>query len=101
MIKIIKVTGKSLSPIFLPGDYVITSKSKFLIKEFRLNDFIVFFHPALGVLIKKILDIDPGEKTFKVAGTNPSSISSRSLGNVHQNDIIGKVIWHFKKPRSQ
>ena len=100
MLKIIKVTGSSLSPFFLPGDYVITYKPKFFNKVFRPNDFIVFSHATLGLLIKIILDIDPIDNTYKVAGTNPSSISSEILGNVHQGDVIGKVIWHFKKPRS-
>ena len=100
MIKIIKVTGESLSPFFLPGDYVITRKSKLFFKDFRSDDFIVFTHPILGLLIKKILEIDPIDNTFQVAGTHPSSINSSKLGKVHPEDIVGKVIWHIKKPRT-
>jgi len=60
MLKIIKVTGSSLSPFFLPGDYV-------LVNTYRSHE---------------------------------NSISSHKLGFIPYSDLIGKVIFHIKQPRT-
>jgi len=99
MLRVIKVAGSSLSPFFLTGDYVITSKPNLFFKDYKRDDFIVFVHPVLGILIKEILDFDPIRNVYQVQGTNSSSINSRALGEIPRDAILGKVIWHIKKPR--
>ncbi len=96
MIKFIKVTGKSLSPFFLPGDYVISLKVFRIINKLKLGDTIVFNQSEFGILIKKVIAIDPDSKSIIVAGTDPDSIGSARIGPVHSKDIIGKVVYHIK-----
>ena len=100
MLKIIKVAGNSLSPFFLPGDYVLIGKNIWSAKGYVPGDFIVFNHPVNGLMIKKVLSIDPAANTFEVAGTHPLSVDSSSLGRIQRRDILGKVLWHIKKPRT-
>ena len=53
MIKLIKVTGQSLSPEYREGDYVMIVTVPFFV--FKPGNTVVFEHPAYGTLIKKIL----------------------------------------------
>jgi len=99
MINIIKVTGNSLSPFFLPGDFVITVKTSWIVKNLQVGHVIIFNHSDYGVLVKKISSIDPVKQLIVVSGTHPESIDSKTFGPVNFKDITGKVIWHIKKPR--
>jgi len=94
MLKFIKVTGESLSPEYREGDYVMVITIPFL--SFKRGDTIVFTHVAFGMMIKKISHID-AEGIF-VVGNHPNSIDSSRLGVIPRRDVIGKVIWHIKKP---
>jgi signal peptidase I len=100
MISVIKVTGNSLSPLFLSGDYVVINKCRFLIKAYLPGDIIVFNHPDLGLLIKKVLTTNSTQRTYEVGGTHPLSKDSSSLGPISHDNIIGKVVFHIKKPRN-
>ena len=99
MINLIKVTGNSLSPIFLPGDYVIILKCGFLMKKFQPGTTIVFNHQEHGLLIKKIRSYNSSTRSYEAGGTNQLSVSSESLGLISHKDVIGKVLFHIKKPR--
>jgi phage repressor protein C with HTH and peptisase S24 domain len=94
MIKFIKVTGDSLSPAYKEGDYVMLITVPFL--SFKRGDTIVFRHTQYGTMIKNIDSID-SDKIF-VVGTHPLSIDSRQFGPIQRGDVVGKVIWHIKKP---
>ncbi len=97
MLSIFKVTGISLSPFFVPGDYVLLADLLFPFQRLSQDDFIVFTHPRFGRLIKKITSIDYELETVKVEGTNSDSITSEQIGPVQLSDISGKVIFHFKR----
>ena len=99
MIKIIKVTGNSLSPFFFPGDYVITYLTPWTIKKLQSGDTIVFNHLDLGTLIKKITSINFRQQWVTVSGTHPDSIDPELIGPVRFQDVIGKVIFHINNPR--
>jgi signal peptidase I len=96
MIRIIKVTGSSLSPFFLPGDYVLVSRSRWLVGELEKGDIIVFDHPDHGRLIKEISSFPDPDHLF-VIGRHPESIDSTSFGPVPRASVIGKVIWHISR----
>ena len=100
MISIIKVTGNSLSPFFLPGDFVITIKTSWMFKKLQVGNIIVFNHIDYGVLIKKITSIDSAQQLLVVSGTHAGSIDSKTLGTINFHEVIGKVIWHIKKSRT-
>jgi nickel-type superoxide dismutase maturation protease len=97
MLKFIKVTGESLSPDYQEGDYVMVVTFPFL--SLNRGDIIVFRHPVYGTMIKKISHEDP--EGFYVIGNHPNSIDSRQFGSICRDDILGKVIWHIKKPISK
>ncbi len=94
MIRFIKVTGNSLSPEFQGGDYVMVITCPFF--AFKTGDTIVFRHPAYGLLIKKIKTVESDK--IQVIGNHPDSVDSRQFGPIGRKDILGKVVWRFKKP---
>jgi len=97
MLKFIKVTGNSLSPFFLQGDYVLVRTFRPSYKNLQVGDFVVFHHSEFGRLIKQVHTIYPETKTLKVIGTHEKSISSHKLGLIPYSDLIGKVFFHVKQ----
>lgn len=93
------MTGSSLSPFFVSGDYVLLADLQLPFLRLNPGDFIVFNHPRYGRLIKKISSLDTKLGTIQVEGTNPDSITPEQIGPVQLSDISGKVILHVKKPR--
>jgi nickel-type superoxide dismutase maturation protease len=94
MLKLIKVTGKSLYPDYREGDYVMVVTLPFL--SFKTGDAIVFRHPTYGTMMKKITRVD--SSGLYVVGNHPDSIDSRRFGPVQRREVVGKVIWHIQKP---
>ena len=99
MIKITKVTGNSLSPFFLPGDFVVLTTNPKTRSNLTQVDVIVFDHPDFGSLIKFVKENNHREKTLIVQGSNPESISSHKLGPIPYSAIHGKVIFSIKQRR--
>jgi nickel-type superoxide dismutase maturation protease len=97
MIQILKVTGESLSPFFLEGDFVVVSKIPFVLRKIKCGDIVVFRHPAYGTMIKKVEQISPDGEEIFVLGTHPESTDSRQFGPLLRRQLIGKVIWHIRK----
>ena len=95
MIKIIKVTGNSLSPFFFPGDYVLIWRSPGRFTKLSSDDYVVFNHQDHGLLIKQILFNNPAENFIEVEGIHPDSITSKKMGRIPYQNIIGKVIRRF------
>ncbi len=98
MLKIIKVTGESLSPFFLPGDYVIVAKFPLKLGGINVGDTIVFPHPTFGLLIKKVQSVNIETHQFFVEGSHPKSLTSDQIGPINLSIIFGKVLFHIKKP---
>ena len=105
MLKIIRVTGNSLSPEFQEGDFVvlITSGGRSLRNPFFFNalkrgDILVFQHNEHGTLIKK-LDHCEGDEKLYVTGTHPHSVDSTQFGPIDKGALIGRVICHIPRPR--
>jgi len=98
MLGFFKVTGDSLLPEYLEGDFVLAVKIPFFLDTFQKGDVVLIRHPDYGVLIKYIEQVLPGGETYLVIGTHPLSIDSRTFGAVHKRNLIGKVIWHIRKP---
>ncbi|MBN1536046.1 MAG: S26 family signal peptidase [Anaerolineales bacterium] len=97
MLKIIKVTGDSLSPVYNDGDFVLIAKIPVCLFKIKTGDVVVFEHPEHGQLIKKVASISTQEGTLFVIGFHENSMDSRHFGAIGKNDILGKVIWHIKK----
>jgi nickel-type superoxide dismutase maturation protease len=99
MLRIIKVTGKSLWPEYQEGDYVVLTTFPFSFRSLKRGDVVVFRHPEYDTMIKKVEQTSPEQGTISVIGNHPNSIDSRQFGPIHKRDLIGKVFWHVPKPR--
>jgi nickel-type superoxide dismutase maturation protease len=97
MIQILKVTGESLSPLFLEGDFVVVSKIPFVLRKIKAGDIVVFRHPVYGTMIKKVEQISPDGEEILVLGTHPESTDSRQFGPLQRRQLVGKVVWHIRK----
>ena len=97
MLHLLKVTGDSLAPEYQGGDFVLISKIPFLFSSPARGDVIAFHQPGYGLLIKRIREIT-SDGLLEVAGSHPDSVDSRVFGTVRQSDLLGKVIWHIRKP---
>jgi len=92
-----KVTGDSLLPDYVNGDFVLVLKIPFLFNSLKRGDILVFRNEEYGTMIKRVAQVDRAASTVTVFGTHENSIDSRHFGPVQENDIIGKVIWRVKK----
>jgi phage repressor protein C with HTH and peptisase S24 domain len=92
MLRIIKVTGNSLSPFFLPGDYVIAWRSLRRFNRLSPGDHAVFFHHDFGLLIKRVVHNDPSGRFIEAEGNLPDSLSAKQIGDIPYENIVGKVI---------
>lgn len=95
--KIIKIDGHSLEPVYQEGDYVLVSNLPLLLRGVRPGDVVVFDHPHDGRVIKLIDHLEDGGRSAFVLGLHPNSIDSRAYGAIPLNLIGGKVIWHFSR----
>ena len=97
MMKILRITGRSLEPDFRDGDYVLVSKIPLLIRPVRRGDVVAFRKPPYGLLIKRVECLTPEGELF-VLGTHTASVDSLQFGPIRRQDLLGKVIGHVKKP---
>ena len=97
MLKLLKVSGKSLAPEYLEGDFVLIAKIPFLMRRLHTGDVVVFRHPLYGVLIKKVDSVSEDRGEVLVTGTHTNSLDSRRFGAVRISSLLGKVIWHIRK----
>lgn len=95
MLRVIKVTGESLSPDYREGDYVVVTTIPFFLNRIQVGDVIVFRQPSYGTLIKKVAQVERAGEQFFVVGAHPDSVDSRHFGSVPRHALIGRVIWHI------
>lgn len=98
MLRLIRVSGDSLLPEYEHGDFVLIAKIPFLIVRPKVGDLIVFNQPGYDRLIKKVAQRLPDKRGYLVTGTHADSVDSRQFGAVREKDILGKVIWHIRRP---
>lgn len=97
MLRLLKVSGESLSPVYQDGDFVLIAKIPLLFKEIHRGDVIAFHHEIYGTMIKQVDDISIDGERFIVTGTHENSVDSTQFGAISRDVIIGKVIWHIKR----
>jgi signal peptidase I len=96
--RILKVSGHSLSPEYRDGDFVLTTKLPVLFGWLKPGNNVVFEQPRYGVMIKRVVSIDTGSDEIRVTGTDVDSIDSRHFGPISRTALVGKVIWHIRRP---
>jgi phage repressor protein C with HTH and peptisase S24 domain len=98
MLRVLRVTGNSLLPVYQDGDFVLVSKIPYLFSTTRKGDIIAFRHEAYGTMIKQVRAVSPEKNEIHVTGTQENSIDSRQFGPITTDAVLGKVIWHIRKP---
>lgn len=97
MLKVIRISGNSLEPLFHSGDFALLwARADTRIKP---RDVVAFRHPRHGLLIKRVRRITEHGELF-VQGTRPDSMDSHSFGTVPRSSVIGKVVWHIHNKQS-
>ena len=89
MLKLVKVTGNSMSPTLEDGDYVLIRKPPRQ-RKLTLGLIYVINHSELGRIIKRLGDMKHDRCFF--IGDNPSSTPSTVIGAVESSRVIGQVI---------
>ena len=96
MLKLLRVSGQSLWPLYEDGDYVLVAPPR-LAGGIRPGDTLVFQHAAFGVMIKRVERIIPESGDIFVVGAHERSVDSRQFGAIRRASVLGKVIWHIKR----
>ena len=89
--KVFRVTGNSMSPTLIEGDYVIVKKYKSRPID---GSIAVIKHPELGKLIKRISLNDKNGKVT-LSGDNSLSIPSNIIGEFDQKLIKYQAVWRI------
>ena len=98
MLKFFKISDNSLFPEYGEGDFVLSAKIPFFLDSVRCGDVVVFRHPLYGTMIKKVSHIAGDGNRIYVIGTHENSVDSRQFGALRKDALIGKVIWHIRRP---
>ncbi len=97
MLRFLKVSGVSLEPEYHHGDYVLVARLPGRLASYEPGAAVAFRQPGYGLLIKKVARVDPGG-CLTVIGLGASSVDSRDFGPVQPEAVLGRVIWHIRKP---
>jgi signal peptidase I len=96
MLRLIKVSGHSLEPVYRDGDFVLVSKIPILFGRIKTGDVVVLKHKAYGLMIKLVERLDIQADRIYVVGLHNDSLDSRQFGPVGKKDLAGKVVWHIR-----
>lgn len=94
MIKLFRIEGDSLYPLYKQGDLVVAIRIKFGL-HVKPKDVVTFTRKGVGVMIKQVRSIENSE--VFVVGTTIESIDSRVFGTIPLEDISHKVLFKIPK----
>jgi nickel-type superoxide dismutase maturation protease len=95
MFSVLKIQGESMYPKLSSGDFVVSVRYFY---RLTVDDIVVFQHPLYGQLVKRIQETNSAGM-LRVSGENNSSVSSKQIGYVKNEQIQGKVISGFTSTR--
>ena len=102
----VKVSGSSMSPTFMPGDWLIIKEIRSSAHPLKLLSVYLINDPERpGIkLLKRIKEVEVDEVVGKRAqykywleGDHPSSTDSRKWGWLNQDQVIGKVLLRYRR----
>jgi signal peptidase I len=97
MLRLIKISGHSLEPVYRDGDFVLVSKIPILFGRIKTGDVVIFNHKAYGLMIKMVERIDLQADRIYVVGLHDDSMDSRTFGPVGKRDLAGKVVGRIRR----
>jgi signal peptidase I len=102
----VKVSGSSMSPTFMPGDWLLIKEIKGRSHPLKVNSVYLINDPERpGIkLLKRVKEIEVdevvGEKTqftYWFEGDHPASTDSRKWGWLNEDQVLGKVLLRYRK----
>ncbi len=98
ILKLLKVSGDSLVPVSRDGDFVLVSRIPYLFAAIRPGDVVVFRQEPYGTLVKMVESLGARGDEVSVVGTVPGSVDSNRFGPIPTRNVLGKVVWHIRRP---
>ena len=98
MPRLLRVSGDSLLPKYRDGDFVLVARIPLLFRPLRQGDVVAFKHVGHGTMIKIVHEVIAGGDEITVRGTHFASVDSRSFGSIRKQDVLGRLIWHIRRP---
>lgn len=83
-----------MSPLFISGDYFVCCRWPYTC--LKVEDHILVKHATYGYMLKTVRQ--KTEQGLWLQGHNSNSLSTEKMGLITRQHVIGKVIWHIKKP---
>jgi phage repressor protein C with HTH and peptisase S24 domain len=90
MLKIFKVSGHSMIPVYRHGDYILLR----ICRKVSVNDIVVYQHPDYGNILKRVINISG--VNFFLSSDNPAGIGQDKIGRCQKQRLQGKLLWHIK-----
>ena len=106
----VKVSGSSMSPNFMPGDWLLIKQIRNSAHPLKLHSVYLINDPERpGIkLLKRVKEVEVDEIVGKKAqftywfeGDHPSSTDSRKWGWLKQDQVIGKVVVRYRKGKAK
>lgn len=96
MFRLVKVKGDSMWPDYRHNDYVALGRWRW--RALAVGDDVVCNHAEFGLILKRIQHIGPAG--LWLTGLNLRSAESGRLGNIQEQAVMGRVLWHIRRPAS-
>ncbi len=92
--RLIRVTGRSMTPLLDDGDYAVVRLGQSHRPPLQAGDVVLVDHPAYGAIVKCIGPPGPDGRV-PLYGLSPESTSAEALGTVPPDRIRGRVRWRI------
>ena len=91
------VSGSSMKPDYMPGDKLWVSRFIYMLSKPKIGDVVVLSDPRdQRLILKRIVEI-MRDGYFMKGDNERASTDSRVFGPVKKEDMIGKVLFRYKK----
>lgn len=91
--RVYRVNGDSMSPWARSGDYLVLGR--FLPRHAEPGRVVVVAHADLGIIVKRIVAVS-ANGGMRLAGDAAASTSPDTIGLVHGEQVIGRVLLRIR-----